>query len=863
MTSDGSRRRGRGRIWAAMAVFVLLSGVAAAIAFHQVFLRDLPDPRSIADYRPGLSSEVYDREGRPIGEFYRERRRLVRFEEVPRHVVDAFIAAEDSKFYEHEGIDFQGILRAAWANLLAGGEIKQGGSTITQQMVKGLLLSPERTYTRKVREMILARRIEQRFTKQEILYLYLNQIYFGNGAYGIAEAARSYFNKSVGELEVSEAAQLAGLPKAPSRYSPMRNPEEAEHRRLYVLERMRDEGLIDEAAYQGAVAEKPEFVDGSRPDAFAASAYFTEEVRRYLFDVLGGEAVLEGGLRIETSLDLELQRVAVEAVQSGLVGLDRRNGYRGPRRKVAADAIEAEVERVAEENGEEALGDPLLGPLLGVVTAVDAAAKTASVALGGELRGTVHLEDVDWARPLDPDTRPKAVTSIAKIFSPGDVTHFAVLPPEEGAALDLEAPLRLALHQEPKVQGGLLALSVETGEVLAMVGGYDFEKSQFNRATQSRRQPGSAFKPLVYGAALSLEAEGVPRYTPASIVHDRPKVYRDHRSGFVWKPKNYGREFYGPITLRTALAKSVNNAAVHLADEVGVGAVMRYAKRLGIRSPLDRSLGLALGTSGVSLLELTRAYAVFPNGGRRVVPVFLQRVLDREGNVLLEGVPLGDPLVEGEAPDAPEGEVEGELDVAAGPEGEASEPIEFVEAESLAPEDESDQLIPPEQAYLMVDMLRAVVNEGTGRRAAKLGAPLGGKTGTTNDQADAWFVGFSPAVATGVWVGFDEVRFLGSGETGSKAALPIWVDFMRTAIREVPKDAYEVPRNRIVFTRIDRDTGLLASRGTQKTVFQPFIAGSQPTRTADSARRDDRARRDLQQDSFDTDPGQSLDFDSF
>ena len=883
MTSEGSRRRRRrwGRLLVALVVVLLLAGAGGAIAFHQIFLRDLPDPHSIADYRPMLTSRVVDREGRPIGEFFRERRQLVRFEDVPRQVVDAFIAAEDSKFYEHEGIDFQGILRAAWTNLLAGGEIKQGGSTITQQMVKGLLLTPEQTYTRKIREMILARRIEQRFTKQEILYLYLNQIYFGNGAYGLAEAARSYFDKTVDELDLSEAAQLAGLPKAPSRYSPLRNPEAAEQRRRYVLDRMREEGLIDPAAYDEALAGAPEFVDGSRPPAFASAAYFTEELRRFLFETLGAEAVLEGGLQIETSLDLELQQAAVAAVQGGLEALDQRNGYRGPRRKVARDTIAAEIERVAEENGEAALADPAAQPLLGVVTAVDAESQTADVALGGELTGRVELEAVSWARPLNPDTRPQPVKRIGDVFAVGDVASFAVL--EDADAGEAEAaqdspeaeppetagPLALGLHQLPKAQGALLSLDVETGEVLAMVGGYDFEQSEFNRATQARRQPGSAFKPLIYGAALSLGSASQPRYTPASIIHDRPKVYRDRRSGFVWKPQNYGRAFYGPITLRTALAKSINNAAVHLADEVGVGAVIDYAQLLGIHSPLEPSLGLALGTSGVSLLELTRAYAVFPSHGRRVVPVFIHRVLDRDGQVLLERVPLEDPLPgEGEngtEPLDPGEALDADVDVAAGPADGDEEPSPYAPGSDLEAEpDQVDaQLIPPEQAFLMVDMLRAVVTEGTGVRARGLGRALGGKTGTTNDQADAWFVGFSPAVATGVWVGFDEVRFLGAGETGSRAALPIWIDYMREALVARPKDTFEVPgRSRIVFTRIDRDTGLLASRSTEKSVFQPFIAGTQPTRSADAARRDDRARRDLQRDSFD-DPAQSIEFDAF
>jgi penicillin-binding protein 1A len=907
MTSMSFRRSRWTRLLLLAVGFLVSAGAGGSAAFCWLFLRDLPDPHSVADYQPPLASTVFDRDGRPIGEFYRERRRLVRFEEVPKHVIDAFVSAEDSAFFEHEGIDYPGILRAAWRNFVAGGKV-EGASTITQQMVKGLLLSPERTYTRKIREMILARRIEQRFTKQEILFLYLNQIYFGSGAYGVGEAARSYFDKPVTELTISEGAQLAGLPKAPSRYSPFRNPELGERRRRYVLDRMFDDGAIDAAAHREAIQTRPEFVDGANDPDFAVAAYFTEEVRRYLFELLGGDAVLEGGLRIETTLDIELQRAAVESVQRGLEALDRRNGYRGPLRRVESAEIEAEITRLAEENDllpdedvDEATPDedvaevapdleiepedPIVSLpeevlLVGVVTEVDAKANRARVAFAPDVRGIAALDDVDWARPMNPDSLPWEVKEIGTIFSVGDVARFRVLPAEEDASDDepeedseVEPPLRLTLMQDPLVEGALLSLDVASGDVLSLVGGYDFARSQFNRATQARRQPGSAFKPLVYGTALSLSGdEGLPLYTPASIVHDRPKVYTDHSTGFIWKPKNYGREFYGPITLRRALAKSINNAAVHLCDEVGVGSVMRYARRLGIRSPLEASLALALGTSGVTLLELTRAYAVFPNGGRRVTPRFLVSVVDRDGNVLVENAVLDDPIEKRPEVAADSGRVD---DDAAAGDGDGDADLESVEAVDLAetaeeamgePETggEDDRLLPPEQAYLMTDMLRAVVVEGTGRRATRLGRPLGGKTGTTNDQADAWFVGFSPEVATGVWVGFDEVRFLGAGETGSKAALPVWIDFMEAAHEGHPKRDFSAPGNgRIVWARIDRETGLLASRASKSTVFQPFIAGTEPTRRAAAVRETDRALQDLREDSFGSDSALRMQLDAF
>jgi len=841
--------RSRGiRILLAGAGLLMLAGLGAGVGFYMAFVRDLPELRSLEDYSPPLASQVFDRAGRPIGEFFRERRRLAQLDEVPDHVVRAFVAGEDSTFFEHSGIDYMSILRAAWVNLLAGGEIKQGGSTITQQMVKTLLLSPERSYRRKIREMVLARDIESRFSKQDILYLYLNQIYFGHGAYGISEAARSYFDKDVAELTISEGAMLAGLPKAPSRYSPHANPDQAEARRRYVLERMHADDFLDDLTYRAALEDIPVLAQRDNDD-FEVAAYFTEEVRRELFETLGGDAVLEGGLRIETTVDLELQAAAVSAVRTGLQALSRRQGYRGPQRRVELDEIPAEIERVARENGflrEDAVGaeldpaqaapetEPLVGlaapavslldeagPFLGVVTSVDDEADEARVAFAPDLEARVGLEEVSWARKPDPDKAPRRVRSISKVFQVGDVASFYPLPAAEGD----EAPglPRVTLHQVPQVEGALFSIDVPTNEVLALVGGYDFKRSQFDRVTQARRQPGSAFKPFIYGAAL-----GQGR-TPASIVFDRPVVYTDERSGFVWRPRNYGRSFYGPITLREALARSVNNATVHLFRDVGVDYVMDYAQRLGIQSPLTRDLSLALGSSGVSLLEITRAYAVFPALGRRVEPVFIRRVTDRNGEVLLENVPL----------DAAEdsNEALAQVDVAAAaPVGNGSGP---------------DQVIPEEQAYLVTDLLRAVVvdPDGTGWRLRDLKRPVAGKTGTTNDQGDAWFMGFSPGVATGVWVGHDSVRFLGWGETGSRAAAPIWVEYMGAALAKRPVRDFEVPE-KIVFARIDRKTGLLAGGHSKETVFQAFLSETVPTETAESEKTESEGRRLLRLDSF-------------
>ncbi len=845
--------RSRGlAILLALAGLLAASGVGGATFAYFYLLHDLPDLRSIRDYRPPQSSRVLDRSGREIGEFFSERRRLVPLEAVPRHVIDAFVAGEDSAFYEHAGIDFPSILRAAWVNLRAGGEIRQGASTITQQVVKGLLLTPERHYRRKIREMILARQIEQRFGKEEILYLYLNQIYFGHGAWGLGQAARTYFGKEVGGLTVSEGALLAGLPKAPSRFSPFASPEEAEKRRRYVLSRMLEDRRLDAETYAAALAERPRLADPDPGDALAAAS-FTEEVRRHLFESLGADLVLRGGLVIETTLDLELQGSALRALRRGLVELEERHGYRGHPRRVASGEIPGELERLAQQNGLAAPGATAAEirsgvPVLGVVTRVDVAAQTAHVGLAPGLEALVRLEDVAWASPADPGALPEPLTSIDRVFQPGDVAQFRRLaspepPGAEAGGAPAPPPLLLRLHQEPLVQGALLALDVARDEVLALVGGTDFEKSQFNRVTQARRQPGSAFKPFIYGAALTRG------WTPASIIHDRPVVYVDESSGMSWRPRNYERKFYGPMTLREALARSVNNATVHLFRDVGVDYVIDFARRIGLESPLHRDLSLALGSNEVTLLELTRAYAVFAAGGRRVVPRFIRRVTDPDGRSLLENVPLGAaPPAAGE--EGTEGETAPEADPLLAEEDPARLAPEngHGSPEGPAPLPEGFVLA-PEAAYLVTDLLRAVVEDphGTGWRLRSLHRPLAGKTGTTNDQADAWFMGFSPEIMTGVWVGYDESRFLGRGETGSRAAAPIWVEFMRDALAAVPIRDFPLPEP-IVFARIDRKTGLLADASSRDTVFQAFVAGSEPTRSASSDREEDRARDTLLRD---------------
>ena len=845
----------RALIWGAGVLVVL--GVAALFALWWTLLRDLPDVETLADYRPPLTSTVLDRNGVPIGEFFEERRRLVELDEMPDYVVQAFLAAEDDTFYQHRGVDYVSIMRAAWAVVMAGGSKVQGGSTITQQLVKQMLLSPEQTYTRKIRELYLAQQVEERFDKQEILFLYLNHIYFGSGAHGIGEAARTYFGKQVSELEVGEAALLGGLPKKPGANSPFLDPVAAEERRHYVLGRMLEEGFIDAAQHEAGLAP----LELADPDAdpFAASGYVVEEVRRRLVEILGNEIVLGGGLTIETTLDLDAQIAAVQAVQRGVEALDRRRGYRGPLREVDPGALGAERAFLDEQNritGGELPLDFFDAPREGVVISVDK--NTATVAFGSTTEATVILEDAAWAHDAEDESKHgEEVKLLTEVFSPGDVARFRVLPAEN----DDESALRAVLYQLPDAQGALISIDLATSEVVAMVGGYDFAESEFNRTIQAHRQPGSAFKPIVYAAAV---AHG---YTPASILHDRPVVYTDESSGFVFKPENYGRRFLGALTMTEALARSVNNAAIHLLRDVGIDRVMRFTETLGVRSPMERVLGLALGGSPVTLLELTRAYGVLGSGGRYVEPRLVARVMDRDGRVILENVAL-DPLAPVPEPNFPD-EVKDAIETAREePEEEEPEPEpapEPVPARDMDEEDEyagldlepdaprdlpgprkapAGHVMHPSEAYLAASMLRAVVEHpnGTGRRALRLGRPVAGKTGTTNDNTDAWFVGFSPEVATGVWVGIDEKQVLGRRETGGRAAAPIWVDFMEAALAERPVRDFEIPDD-IVFARVDAKTGKLASPASVDTLFQAFIAGTEPTERSDPTTASDPGGR--------------------
>ncbi len=732
--------------WGLIVLAVLAVPLVAGGLWVRGLMADLPDVESLERYRPALTTTVWSRDGVLLAEFYEERRKLVDVEALPAHVVRAFLAAEDSGFFSHEGLDLAGILRAAWANLRER-RVVQGGSTITQQVAKSLLLSPERSLRRKLREAVLAVRIERNLTKRQILFLYLNQIYLGHGAYGIESASEIYFGISAPELSLAQAALLAGLPRAPSRYDPYRHPGRALDRRRYVLERMVEEGWAtpEDAA---AARDEPLNLAGYQNPYTRVSPYFTSHVRQLLEARYGPEAVLRGGLRVVTTMDSRLQQAAREALRWGLEQVDRRSGFQGPL-----------GHRDPADPGPFAAGGPPRAGDRVKALVLEAGADGARVLAGG-VEMPLPAEAMAWALP-----RGKAP---GDVLGPGDVILCEVEAGPGGA-------LRAALVQEPEVEGALVCVDPHTGEVLALVGGYDFGRSQFNRATQARRQPGSAIKPLIYAAAV---AKG---YTPATLVYDSPVVYSSPDLEEKWKPHNYSKRFYGATTLRDALVRSRNVVTVKVLRDIGVPYAVRFLRDLGLRAEISPDLSLALGSPSLSPLDLVAVYTVFPAGGVRHDPVFLLRVEDRDGKVL----------------------------------------------ERFDPPGPGERVLTPEVAFVITDMMRAVVREGTGRRVRALGRPAAGKTGTTNEYRDAWFLGFTPDLLAGVWVGYDDGRSLGRRETGGRAAAPIWLRFMKETVRDRPARDFPVPEG-VEFARVDAGTGGVAGPGSRRAFTAAFVRGTAP-----------------------------------
>jgi penicillin-binding protein 1A len=770
--TDRRRRRPRrwiGRLLSALlfvAVFLCTAASTGAYLLYQHFAEGLPDINLLRSYQPSRITTVYDDSGAAVAQFFVERRVLIPLEKIPAVLKQATLAVEDARFYTHSGIDYVGIARAAWSNVQAG-EVVEGASTITQQVAKMLFLTHRKTFERKLREVILASRMERALTKDEILEIYLNQTYYGHGAYGVEAAANVFFGKHVGELTLDEAALIAGLPKAPTAYSPYNAPERALRRRAHVLRRMLEIGDITLAEERQAQAAPLRL--RPRQEAVVRAPYFIEHVRRYLEEQYGSSLLYRGGLKVFTSLDLSLQEAAEAALRHGLIRNDRRRGYRGPLGHldlVQPEKIDWEKVRQIPWPEENSPLSTLSRRVKAVVVGVDE--KRAQVRWeGGE--GVVPLEAMLWAYPPNPelDSERRRLRRPSEALKVGDVILADITDPGEGGK-----KARLALAQEPIVQGAIVVLEPNTGYIRALVGGYDFGRSQFNRATQAVRQPGSAFKPIVYATALQ------KGYSPAYVMVDAPIVY-EQADGKVWKPDNYDGRFWGPITLAEALAQSRNIITIKLLEAVGVKNVIEFARQLGIKSPLTPTLALGLGSSGLTPLELTTAYSVFASQGVRYAPVAVKWVEDADGQVLEKHATLG------------------------------------------------ERVMSEQQAFVMTSMLQGVVQRGTGKAAKALGRPVAGKTGTTNDFIDAWFVGYSPNLVAGVWVGIDDQEPLGDKEAGARAALPIWIEFMQQALEHLPVQEFVTPPH-IRMVRIHPRTGASADLGAGEGIQVALAENATP-----------------------------------
>lgn len=794
-----------------------LLGVGAIGVTYLVVAPDLPDVEQLRDVQLQVPLRVYSADGRLIGLFGEMRRIPVTLEEIPDRLKQAFLAGEDARFYEHPGVDYQGISRAVWT-LLTTGEKSVGGSTITQQLARNFFLTSEKTFTRKIKEIFLALRIERELAKDEILELYLNKIFLGYRAYGVGAAAEVYYGRSVRDLTLPQAAMIAALPKAPSRINPINQPERALERRDYVLGRMHELGYIDGDTFRAALAEQDRaFYHGASPEISAP--YLAEMVRVRALDLLG-ETAYTGGYEIVTTIDSGLQTAANQAVATGLAEYDRRHGYRGPEARVdLGDAA-------TPEEWDEILEPfrPVSGLVPGLVTEVEDDLALVYLRSGQ----TIALELPVWAAPFVSRDRtgPKPET-VHDVLAPGDVirTH-----------LDDEGQWQLG--QLPEVEAALVSLDPQTGHIKALVGGYDFSRSKYNRIVQSRRQPGSGFKPFVYSAALERG------FTTASLINDAPIVFDDPELERTWKPQNFSETFYGPTRLREAMVNSRNLVSIRLLRDTGIEFARDHIAGFGFTpEEMPPNLTLALGTGSVAPLAMARGYAVFANGGYLVEPEFVRVIRDASGTVVYETQPP--VLCDDCAPEAEAGTPEAPRPEATAPEFRpleiAADDTETDGIRSLAlPEYDGDPVtyapraISEQNAYLIRSMMMDVVRRGTGVRAMQLGrSDLAGKTGTTNEQRDAWFTGYNDHLVTSVWVGFDDQRPLGRQEVGGRAALPIWMAFMEVALEGVEDSPPTMPEG-LAQARIDPETGRLATLDNPDAIVEIFEAGRLPPREAEA-----------------------------
>ncbi len=767
-------------------VFIVSIAGVAGLMWH--FSRELPEYSQLQDYEPAVMTRVHASDGSLLAEYARERRLYLPIQAVPKLVINAFVAAEDKNFYEHGGLDFTGIARAVavYVQNYGSGRRPQGASTITQQVAKNFLLTNEVSWTRKIKEALLAMKIERAFSKEKILELYLNEIYLGMGAYGVAAASLLYFDKSVHELTVAEAAYLAALPKAPNNYHPFRQRERAFERRNYVLDRMAEDKYVSAQDIEKAKKEPLKITMRPTGAHIFAAEYFAEEVRRYINDKYTEKKLYEGGLSVRTTLDPKMQVLARKTLVDGFVKFDEQQGYRG-----AVSKLDLAGDWGGKLADVKALSDISPWRIAVVLEVSDATARIGfqpGREPGGAVSkdretGTVTLEGVKWAKPATGPIRGKTPTKVSQVLDAGDVVYVEPLAGKDG---------QFRLRQVPEVSGGIVAMDPQTGRVLAMVGGFSYDQSQFNRATQALRQPGSAFKPLVYAAALD------NGYTPSTVIMDAP-LEVDTGSG-IWTPENYSRKFYGPSTLRFGIEQSRNVMTVRLAQDVGMPLIGEYAKRFGIYDNLPPYLSFSLGAGETTLLKMVGAYGMLDNGGKKITPTLIDRIQDRYGHTIYKH-----DQRECRGCDASKWESQ-------------SEP-------SLV--DKRERVLDPMTAYQITSMMEGVVQRGTATVVKEVGKPIAGKTGTTNDEKDAWFIGFSPDLVVGVYLGYDKPRHLGKGATGGALAAPIVRDFLKVALADKPAVPFRVPAG-IKLIRIDPKTGMRAAPGDQRVILEAFKPGTAP-----------------------------------
>ena len=795
---------------------LIVLGIVSLAMASLIIIPKLPDIDTLKDVRMQVPLRIYTHDGSLIAEFGEKRRTPIEIEHTPKKLIEAFIAAEDDRFYEHPGVDWQGILRAVYV-LVTTGEKKEGGSTITMQVARNFFLSREKSYTRKLNEIFLALKIERELSKDEILQLYLNKIYLGQRAYGVGSAAQVYYGKNVNELTLAQMAMIAGLPKAPSASNPVSYPQKALQRRTYVLKRMLDLGYITQQEFDEANKE-PITASLHSPDVEIEAPYIAEMVRQEMLNRYGEDAY-SNGYNVYTTIRNRNQVAANQALREALLEYDRRHGYRGPEHHVDLAKLEDE------EAWRQLLETyPAIGNLYPALV-TEVRDKSASVYLAGIGSVDIEWSGMDWARPyLTENSRGPEPQSAGDILKPGDIVR--IVENDKGQWM---------LSQLPEVEGALVSMDPNNGAALALVGGFDFYRSKFNRVTQAKRQPGSSFKPFVYSAALEAG------YTAASIINDAPVVFDDPGIEDIWRPENYSGRYFGPTRMRVALYKSRNLVSIRLLHGMGIPFALKHIKKFGYNvDQLPHNLSLALGSGAVSPWQHASAYCILANGGYRVEPYFIDRIEDVDHNVLFQA----DPLVV--CRDCEKDQNAGEKDTAAPAQDTDTTaaqappaPPTQADANTAAPEQEQQEhpariaprVINAENIWIMNSMTRDVIKKGTGRGARVLKRDdLSGKTGTTNDQRDAWFAGYNPYIVAVTWVGFDNFQPLGNYETGARAALPMWIKYMRVALQGVPETILERPPG-LVMARIDPETGQLASPENPDAIFEVFRSRYAPKKT--------------------------------